>query len=130
MATIFSRIVAGEIPCHKVYEDDQYLAFLDVFPLVEGHTLVIPKMEVDYVFDLDDDVLAGAIVLAKKIAVAIKSAIPCVKVGVSVIGLEVPHAHIHLIPINRMSDMNFMGEKKSFTSDELRLTAEKIREFL
>ena len=127
MATIFSRIVAGEIPCHKVYEDDQYLAFLDVFPLVEGHTLVIPKIEVDYVFDLDDDVLAGAIVLAKKIAVAIKSAIPCVKVGVSVIGLEVPHAHIHLIPINGIADMNFAQEKLTLSQEELAQIAQDIQ---
>ena len=130
MSTIFSRIVAGEIPCHKIFEDQNYLAFLDVFPLMEGHTLVIPKIEVDYVFDLNDELLSGAMLLSKKISKAIKAAIPCVKVGVSVIGLEVPHAHIHLIPINRMSDMNFMGEKKKFTSDELSLTASKIRQLL
>lgn len=130
MATIFGKIIAGEIPCHKVYEDESYLAFLDVFPLAKGHTLVIPKIEVDYIFDLNDDVLAGIMLVSKRIAHAIGKAVPCKKVGVSVIGLEVPHAHVHLIPIQQISDMNFSAAKKSFTTEELAETAASIRQYL
>lgn len=127
MASIFSRIVAGEIPCHKIAEDEYYFAFLDINPLTEGHTLVIPKQETDYIFDLDDERLAGLTVFAKKVAGAIRKAIPCKKVGMAVYGLEVPHAHIHLVPIERESDMFFGNEKMRPTSDELAKIAAKIR---
>lgn len=130
MASIFSKIAAGEIPAHKVAEDDDYLAFLDINPLVEGHVLVIPKKEVDYIFDLDDQTYLGLNAFAKKVAVAIKKAIPCRRVGVAVIGLEIPHAHIHLVPMNRMDDINFSRPKLSPSQDELKKTAEKIRELL
>lgn len=127
MASIFSKIVSGEIPAYKILEDDQFLAFLDVFPLVTGHTLVIPKVEIDYIFDLDDKKLGDLVLFSKVVAHAVKLAIPCVKVGVSVIGLEVPHAHIHLIPMSNVSDMNFTRPKLSPTKDELEATAALIR---
>ena len=126
MATIFSRIVAGEIPSYKVAENDKFYAFLDINPLVKGHTLVIPKQEVDYIFDLSDEDLAQMQVFAKKVAAAIKSAFPCIKVGQAVIGLEVPHAHIHLIPIQKESDMLFSNEKLKLTAEEFKEIAEKI----
>lgn len=126
MATIFSRIVAGEIPSYKVAENDKFYAFLDINPLVKGHTLVIPKQEVDYIFDLSDEDLALMQVFAKKVAAAIKSAFPCIKVGQAVIGLEVPHAHIHLIPIQKESDMLFSNEKLKLTAEEFKEIAEKI----
>ena len=126
MATIFSRIIAGEIPSYKVAENDKFYAFLDINPLVKGHTLVIPKQEVDYIFDLSDEDLAEMQVFAKKVAAAIKSAFPCIKVGQAVIGLEVPHAHIHLIPIQKESDMLFSNEKLKLTADEFKEIAEKI----
>lgn len=119
MATLFSRIVAGEIPCHKVAEDDKFLAFLDIMPLRRGHVLVIPKVEVDYIFDLEDELLGEMMVFAKKVASSIKREFPCKKVGVTVIGLEVPHAHIHLIPIDSIGDMNFSQNKLSLTQEEL-----------
>jgi histidine triad (HIT) family protein len=119
MSTVFSKIVAGEIPCYKIAENDNFLAFLDVNPLVAGHTLVIPKIEQDYIFDLDNQVLESLIVFSKEVAVKLKKAIPCKRIGVSVIGLEVPHAHIHLIPINSIQDMNFSKEKASFSPSEL-----------
>lgn len=127
MATIFSRIVAGEIPSYKVAENDKFYAFLDINPLVKGHTLVIPKQEVDYIFDLSDEDLAGMQVFAKKVAAAIKSAFPCLKVGQAVIGLEVPHAHIHLIPIQKESDMLFSNPKLKLTPEEFKEIAEKIQ---
>ncbi len=127
MSSIFSKIVRGEIPCHKVAEDDKYLAFLDITPLRKGHVLVIPKIETDYVFDMDDEDLAGLFVFSKKVAAKIKVAFPCKKVGVTIIGLEVPHAHVHLIPMNAMSDMNFMQPKLTLTHDELAQIAEQIR---
>lgn len=130
MASIFTRIVNGEIPCHKICEDNNYLAFLDINPLVKGHTLVIPKKEIDYLFDLDDELLAGMTVFAKKVALAIDKVMDCKRVGVVVLGLEVPHAHIHLIPINSLHDTEFSRPKLKFTSDELKLTAEKIRNAL
>lgn len=130
MPTIFTRIVNGEIPCHKIAEDDNYLAFLDITPLAEGHTLVVPKKEIDYIFDLDDEQLSGLILFAKKIAPAISQAIPCRRIGISVIGLEVPHAHVHLIPLNTMNDINFTREKLKPSQEELAKTAEKIRAFL
>ena len=126
MATIFSRIAAGEIPSYKVAENDKFYAFLDINPLVKGHTLVIPKQEVDYIFDLSDEDLAEMQVFAKKVAAAIKSAFPCIKVGQAVIGLEVPHAHIHLIPIQKESDMLFSNPKFKLTAEEFKEIAEKI----
>ena len=128
--TIFSKIVAGEIPAYKVAETDEFLAFLDISPLAEGHVLVIPKKEVDYLFDLDDELYTGLQIFAKIVAVGLKKAIPCKKVGVAVIGLEVPHAHIHLIPMNEVGDLNFSRPKLSFTPEALEATAEKIREAL
>jgi histidine triad (HIT) family protein len=128
MATLFSRIVAGEIPCHKVAENDRFLAFLDILPLRKGHVLVIPKTEVDYIFDMEDDLLGEMMVFSKAVAHKIKIAFPCKKIGVSVIGLEVPHAHIHLIPMNHVSDMNFAQEKLSLSADELSAIAERIRQ--
>lgn len=130
MSSIFSKIVRGEIPCHKIAEDDHFLAFLDVMPLVEGHTLVIPKQEIDYIFDLDPEVLAGLMKFAQRIAPAIKKAIPCKRIGVAVIGLEVPHAHVHLVPLNRMLDINFSQEKLKLSQESLAKTAELIRSFL
>ena len=130
MAGIFTKIVNGEIPAHKVFEDDKHLAFLDVFPLVKGHVLVIPKKETDYIFDLTDSELSELMVFASKVASGLKQAIPCKKVGVSVIGLEVPHVHIHLIPMNRVDDMNFAKEKLKLSQEELAFTAEEIRKFL
>ena len=130
MATIFSRIVAGEIPSYKVAENDKFYAFLDINPLVKGHTLVIPKQEVDYIFDLSDEDLAEMQVFAKKVAAAIKTAFPCIKVGQAVIGLEVPHAHIHLIPIQKESDMLFSNEKLKLTAEEFKEIAEKINNAL
>lgn len=118
MATIFSRIIAGEIPCYKVAEDDRFFAFLDINPLVKGHVLVVPKQEVDYIFDLSDDMLAGMHLFAKTIAGAIAEAIPCKRVGVAVMGLEVPHAHIHLIPINKESDMVISNSKLKLSNEE------------
>ena len=127
MKSLFSKIVEGEIPCHKIAENDQFLAFLDIMPLRKGHTLVIPKKEVDYIFDLDDELLAEMILFAKSVSKKIRATFPCNRVGLSVIGLEVPHAHIHLIPINDLQDMNFMQEKCSLSPDELRQIASDIR---
>lgn len=126
MATIFSRIITGEIPCFKVAEDDCFFAFLDINPLVKGHTLVVPKQEVDYIFDLSDKDLAAMQVFAKTVAGAIKKAFPCKKVGEAVIGLEVPHAHIHLIPIQKESDMLFSNPKLKFSDEEFKAIAEAI----
>jgi histidine triad (HIT) family protein len=120
MATIFSKIISGEIPCYKVAENDDFLAFLDIQPLRKGHVLVIPKLEVDYIFDMEDDQLGKMMAFSKMVAHKIKAVFPCRKVGVTVIGLEVPHAHIHLIPINGIQDMNFAQEKLVLTSDELK----------
>ena len=126
MMTIFSRIVAGEIPAHKIAETDDFLAFLDAMPTTMGHTLVIPKKEVDYLFNLDDELYLGLMAFAKKVAQAIEKAVPCKRIGVAVIGLEVPHAHVHLIPLNSMQDMNFNHKIKP-TQNELAEMAEKIR---
>lgn len=126
MATIFSKIVAGEIPSYKCAEDDRFYAFLDINPLVKGHTLVIPKREVDYIFDLEDEELAAMQVFAKRVAVAIKAAFPCIKVGQAVLGLEVPHAHIHLIPMQNEGDMLFNNPKLKLTDDEFRHIADAI----
>lgn len=127
MATIFSRIVAGEIPCYKIAEDEKFFAFLDINPLVKGHTLVIPKQEVDYIFDLSDEDLAAMHVFAKKVARAIEKAVPCKRVGISVIGLEVPHAHIHLIAIQKEGDMLLSNPKLKFSPEEFEQIATSIR---
>lgn len=127
MASIFTKIVRGEIPAHKVAETDRYLAFLDVNPLVEGHVLVIPKKEVDYLFDLEDEEYAELMLFAKIVAEGVKKAIPCKRVGVAVIGLEVPHVHVHLVPLNQMNDINFSRPKLHPTQDELATTAKKIQ---
>lgn len=127
MASIFSKIAAGEIPSYKIAEDDNYFAFLDINPMVKGHVLVIPKQEVDYVFDLDDNMLADMMIFAKKIAVALEKAISCQRVGMMVIGLEVPHAHIHLIPINKESDMLLSNPKLKLEQQEFEEIAAEIR---
>jgi histidine triad (HIT) family protein len=119
MPSIFTKIVNGDIPCYKIAETEKFLAFLDVMPLNEGHTLVVPKVEIDYLFDLDDDVLSEMMVFAKHVALKIQKAIPCKKIGIAVVGLEVPHAHIHLIPINSVSDMDFGREKLKLSQQEL-----------
>jgi histidine triad (HIT) family protein len=126
MATIFTKIIRGEIPCYKIAEDENYFAFLDINPLRAGHTLVVPKRETDYIFDLEDVYLSGMIVFSKKIAVAIKSAIPCNRIGVAILGLEVPHAHIHLVPMDTMEDINFRNPKLKFTPEEFKEIAAKI----
>ncbi len=127
MSSIFSKIVKGEIPCYKIAEDDMFFAFLDINPLHEGHTLVIPKHEVDYVFDLDDDTLAGLLVFAKKVAVALDKTIECKRVGVVVLGLEVPHAHIHLVPLQGEGDINFSNPKLKFTPEQFNALAQRIQ---
>ena len=127
MPTIFTRIINGEIPCYKIAEDERYFAFLDINPLKKGHTLVVPKQETDYIFDLDDDQLAGLTVFAKKVAAAIKASIPCNRIGIAVLGLEVPHAHIHLVPMDSMEDVNFRNPKLKLTPEEFAEIAENIR---
>lgn len=127
MASIFTKIIKREIPGHIVAEDDRFIAFLDVMPLVEGHTLVVPKNEVDYIFDLDNSTLADLMLFAKKVAVALEQAVPCKRIGVAVIGLEVPHTHIHLVPLNSMGDINFTKSKLSFSAEVMKSIAEKIR---
>ena len=128
MATIFSRIIAGEIPCYKVAEDDRFFAFLYINPLVQGHTFVVPKQEIDYIFDLNDDDLAAMHVFAKSVARAIEKAVPCKRVGVAVMGLEVPHAHIHLIPINKESDMIISNPKQKLSDEEFKAIATDIQQ--
>jgi histidine triad (HIT) family protein len=127
MASIFTRIINREIPGHIVAENEQFIAFLDIVPLVMGHTLVVPKKEVDYIFDLDDDTLAGLHVFAKNVAHAVKEAVPCKRIGVAVIGLEVPHTHIHLVPMNSMGDINFTKPKLNPSTEQLAEVAERIR---
>ncbi len=126
MATLFSRIVAGEIPCYRVAENDNFLAFLDIQPVAKGHTLVIPKKEVDYIFDLPDQDLAALHLFSKEVALRIQRVVPCLRIGVAVVGLEVPHAHVHLIPLNTMSDINFQKERVKMTPDEFAQLADKI----
>ncbi|HEY5470971.1 MAG TPA: HIT family protein [Bacteroidales bacterium] len=126
MATIFTKIINGDIPCYKIAEDKNYFAFLDINPLRAGHTLVVPKKETDYIFDLDDEQLAGLIIFSKKVAKAIQRAIPCTRIGVAILGLEVPHAHIHLVPMDSMEDVNFRNPKLKFSSEEFKETAAKI----
>ena len=127
MATIFSKIIRGEIPSYKIAEDEKHYAFLDINPLAKGHTLVVPKKETDYIFDLDDKELAELVLFAKKVAGAIEKAIPCKRIGLSVIGLEVSHTHIHLVPINQESDIYFGSKKLSLTKKEFEQIAETIR---
>lgn len=126
MSTLFSKIIAGDIPCYKIAENDHFFAFLDINPLAKGHTLVVPKKEIDYLFDLPDADLSDMMLFAKKVAVAIEKAIPCKRVGVAVIGLEVPHAHIHLVPIQQEKDMNFFGAKLTLSTDEMLAIADEI----
>lgn len=128
MASIFSRIVAGEIPCYKVAEDDNYFAFLDIAPVAPGHTLVIPKKEVDYIFDLTDEEYLGLMTFARNVAAALQKSMPCKRIGVAVMGMEVPHTHVHLVPINKESDMNFFRDKLSLPAEEMAAIAKKISE--
>jgi len=128
MPTIFTKIIKGEIPCYKIAEDDKYFAFLDINPLMAGHTLVVPKKETDYIFDLSDDDLSGLMLFSKKVALGIEKAVPCARIGVAVVGLEVPHTHIHLVPINSISDLNFKNPKLKMTPEEFEKTALRIRE--
>ncbi|HKK42833.1 MAG TPA: HIT family protein [Bacteroidales bacterium] len=126
MATIFTKIIKGEIPCYKIAEDENFFAFLDINPLRKGHTLVVPKEETDYIFDLSDDTLAAMILFSRKVATAIRSVIPCNRIGIAVIGLEVPHAHIHLVPMDSMDDINFRNPKLSLEPEEFSKIAESI----
>jgi len=126
MATIFSKIIKGEIPSYRIAENEDYFAFLDINPLKPGHTLIIPKKETDYIFDLEDVCLSGMILFSKKVALAIKSAVPCNRIAVVILGLEVPHAHIHLIPMDSMDDVNFKNKKLKFSPEEFKEIAEKI----
>lgn len=126
MSTIFSKIIRGEIPSYKIAENEDFFAFLDINPLKEGHTLVVPKKETDYIFDLEDVNLSGMIIFSKKVALAIKAVIPCNRIAVVILGLEVPHAHIHLIPMDTMEDVNFKNKKMKFSPEEFKATASKI----
>lgn len=130
MSTIFTKIINREIPAYIIAEDERFLAFLDAFPLVKGHTLVVPKQELDYIFDIEDDLLADLHIFAKQIAIAMKKAIPCTRIGMTVIGLEVPHTHIHLIPINQVSDMNFAKSKIQLSPEEMISVASEIKAYL
>ena len=130
MSSIFSKIVAGEVPCFKIAENNEFLAFLDAFPLVPGHTLVIPKKEIDYIYDLSDESLSSLMIFSKPIAKAIEKVVPCKRIGVTVIGLEVPHAHVHLIPINGVADMDFSRPKLPIEKEEMESIASKIKSFL
>ncbi|MDR2776165.1 MAG: HIT family protein [Tannerella sp.] len=127
MTSIFGKIIRGEIPCYKITENDEFFAFLDIHPVTAGHTLVVPKKETDYIFDIDDNELGRMMIFAKKIAIAIREAIPCTRVGVAVLGLEVPHAHIHLIPMDREADICFSNPKLKPTPEEFETTAKNIR---
>lgn len=130
MPSIFSRIVAGEIPAWKIAENDEFLAFFDVFPIAKGHALVVPKQEIDYIFDMDDALLSRMHIFAKNVAVAMKHVFPCVKIGMAVIGLEVPHAHIHLVPMNDIQDLNFQKTRLKFTDDEYKTMIAEVQKYL
>ncbi|MDD4489472.1 MAG: HIT family protein [Paludibacter sp.] len=130
MMTIFSRIIQGEIPCYKIAEDENFFAFLDISPMTKGHTLVIPKIEEDYIFNLDDKLVGDMMIFAKKVARAIQQAVPCVRIGVAVLGMEVPHAHIHLVPIKKESDLNFKNPKLKLDPEEMILIAQNIRKHI
>lgn len=125
--TLFSKIIRGDIPCYKIAEDVKFFAFLDISPMTKGHTLVVPKIEEDYIFDLEDELLGDMMIFSKKIAVAIQKALPCVRVGIVVLGMEIPHAHIHLVPLNNESDLNFRNPKLKLDSDEMSRIADQIR---
>ena len=127
MPTLFTRIINGEIPCYKIAETDQFLAFLDIQPLAKGHTLVVPKKEIDYIFDLDSKTLGAMMAFSKKVAKAIEKVIPCKRIGVAVIGLEVPHAHIHLVPLNAIGDLNFQNPRVKLSKEEFEEIADRIR---
>jgi len=127
MASIFTKIINREIPGYIVAEDERFIAFLDVMPLVEGHTLIVPKKEIDYIFDLDDTLLSDMMIFAKTVSIAIKKAVPCKRIGVAVIGLEVPHTHVHLVPMNTMGDINFTKSKLSVAPERMKALAEKIK---
>lgn len=127
MASIFTRIINGEIPCYKIAEDENYFAFLDINPLTKGHALVIPKKEVDYIFDIDDNLIGGMMVFAKKVALAIEKTVPCKRIGMAVLGLEVPHAHIHLVPINGGNDIDFSKPKLKLAKEEFEQLALQIK---
>ncbi|HEX5626198.1 MAG TPA: HIT family protein [Saprospiraceae bacterium] len=126
MASLFTRIIQGEIPCYKLGENEQCFSFLDIKPLAKGHALVIPKLEVDYIFDAPDELLQEMMLFSKRMAIAIRKIVPCTKIGMSVIGLEVPHAHIHLVPLNQLSDLNFSNPRKEFSAEEYQDLASKI----
>ncbi len=126
MDTIFTKIIKGEIPCYKIAENDKFFAFLDINPLAKGHTLVVPKLQVDYIFKLEDEMLAEMMVFAKRIAAAIEANVPCERIGIAVIGLEVPHTHIHLVPINKVGDLNFANPKCKLSEEEFKEIAAKI----
>lgn len=130
MSSVFTKIINGDISCYKISENDHFIAFLDISPLKKGHTLIVPKKEIDYIFDLDSDIYLGLMIFAKKISEAIIQAFPCKRIGMTVIGLEVPHAHIHLIPINTMNDMNFGNQKLAFSKEEFIEITESIKKFL
>lgn len=130
MSSIFSKIITGEIPAYKIAEDNRFLAILDAFPIALGHVLVIPKAEIDYIFDIEDELLGDLHIFAKKVAIAMKQALPCTRIGLSVVGLEVPHTHIHLIPINKVSDMNFAKEKLKPSAEEMIAIKEAIKAHL
>ena len=130
MPSIFSKIVSGDIPCYKIAEDERFFAFLDINPLAEGHTLVIPKQETDYLFDIDDEQYKDLFLFAKKIALAVKKAVPCKKVGIAVVGLEVAHAHIHLVPLNGLFDLDFKKQKLSFSKEEFERIQTRIKQAL
>jgi len=127
MATVFTKIIKGEIPSYKIAETGRYYAFLDISPLAKGHTLVVPKSETDYLFDLEDDMYTGLMLFSKKVAAALRECVPCLRIGVAVIGLEVPHAHVHLIPLNHVADINFSLPKKSFPPEEMEKIAVAVR---
>jgi histidine triad (HIT) family protein len=127
MPTIFSRIINAEIPCHKIAEDDEFLAFLDILPLEKGHTLVVPKKETDYIFDMDDDSLIRMHLFSKKVAKALRETVPCLRIGMAVIGLEVPHAHIHLVPLHSLNSMTFTKERIKLSQSEFQTLAESVR---
>lgn len=127
MASIFSRIIAGEIPCYKIAENDHFIAFLDVMPVAKGHALVVPKKEIDYIFDLDTELLQSINIFAKEVATKIQRVVPCQRIGIAVIGLEVPHAHMHLVPLNTIGDINFQKERLKFSPEEYTALAEAIR---
>ena len=130
METIFTKIIKGEIPCYKIDENEQFIAFLDISPLAKGHTLVVPKQQIDYIFDIDDDTLAAMTLYAKKIAKAIQKTVPCERIGVAVIGLEVPHTHIHLVPISHVGDLNFQNPRVELTKEEFMAIAEGLAQNL